>query len=69
MKRLAFLALMMLVIGSLIGCARPASDLAVCDGSAAARDAHTAALLADGGDQSVLTGARLLALLDAACGD
>lgn len=49
------------------GCVSATSDRAICDGSAALRDAHTAALLQDGGDQSVVTGAALLAALDAAC--
>ena len=51
------------------GCTSATSERAICDGSAALRDAHTAALLDDGGDQSVTTGAALLAALDAACGD
>jgi len=43
------------------------SGVAICDGSQAARDAHTEALLLDGGDESVMTGAYLLGLLDTAC--
>lgn len=60
---------MLLGIGLTTGCTAATDTNALCGGSADARNAHTAALLADGGDQSVLTGARLLALLDAACGD
>ena len=45
------------------------SERAICDGSQAAREAHAAALVEDGGDASVVTGARLIAMLDAGCGD
>jgi hypothetical protein len=50
-----------------IGCATAISKPAICNGSERARNAHAEALLADGGDLSVVTGAELLALLDAAC--
>lgn len=50
------------------GCERGASDRAICDGTAAARTAHAAALAKDGGDASVVTGARLIQLIDAGCG-
>ena len=50
------------------GCAPVgASGPAVCDGSAALRTAHAAALAADGGAQSVATGAQLIRALDAGC--
>jgi hypothetical protein len=42
---------------------------AICDGSQRLRDAHTEALLEDGGRQSLKTGVALIASLDAACGD
>ena len=42
---------------------------AVCDGSLSLRDKHTAALLEDGGPLSIKTGAALLSVLDAGCGD
>lgn len=61
-KRMCLTALPLFVTG----CATVQSN-AICDGSSAARDAHTTALIADGGDLSVVTGARLLAMLDAAC--
>ena len=51
------------------GCATAISKPAICNGSAKARDAHAEALLQDGGDRSVVTGAELLALLDAGCAD
>jgi hypothetical protein len=41
---------------------------AICDGTAAARSEHAAALVEDGGDKSVVTGARLIGLIDAGCG-
>jgi hypothetical protein len=44
-------------------------DSAVCDGTKKARDAHALALLKDGGDYSVVTGARLIGMLDAGCQD
>lgn len=46
-----------------------ANEAALCDGTKRARDAHTAALLADGGAQSVVTGANLIGILDAGCHD
>ncbi len=50
------------------GCVTAPNQAAICDGSAAARTAHASALAADGGDASVVTGARLIRLLDAGCG-
>lgn len=50
------------------GCAS-VSESAICDGTLGARDAHTVALIADGGARSKITGARLLGLLDAGCKD
>lgn len=54
---------------SLSACAGapPVSERGLCDGLAPLGRAHAEALLADGGDASVLTGARLLAGLDAGC--
>lgn len=65
MMRMSLTALPLLVGG----CVTAPNDSAICDGLKSARDAHTEALLEDGGDQSVLTGAALLSRLDAACGD
>lgn len=50
------------------GCAIVPNSSAICDGTERLRDAHTEALLADGGDKSVLSGAALIAALDAGCG-
>ena len=40
---------------------------AVCNGTERLKDAHTDALLSDGGRRSVKTGAALIAALDAGC--
>lgn len=50
------------------GCVSVGSSEAICDGTASARTEHAAALAVDGGDMSVVTGARLIRLLDAGCG-
>jgi hypothetical protein len=49
------------------GCAPVSSPNAICDGTVSLRDTHAEALLADGGDVSVQTGAALIAALDAGC--
>lgn len=59
--------LLLLATALLSGCAAT-SDRGLCDGLAPLANAHASALLADGGDQSVVTGERLLAGLDAGCG-
>lgn len=51
-----------------LGCAPVSSPNAICDGTASLRDTHTEALIEDGGDLSVVTGAALIAALDAGCG-
>jgi hypothetical protein len=45
------------------------SDSALCDGTQDARAAHAEALASEASDAAVITGARLIALLDAGCGD
>ena len=57
----------MMLILTVSGCARAVSDSAICDGTAASRTAHAAALAEDGGDKSVVTGAYLIRQIDAAC--
>lgn len=52
-----------------LGCVNVGSERAICDGTQAARTAHAAALAQDGGDLSVATGAYLIQLIDAGCGD
>ena len=45
------------------------SPAAVCDGTAQARADHAAALAVSPDDRAVVTGARLIALIDAGCGE
>jgi hypothetical protein len=52
-----------------LGSCMNGSPSAICDGSLRLRDAHTEALIEDGGKQSIKTGAALIASLDAACQD
>jgi hypothetical protein len=51
------------------GCVSGAIGEAICDGTEAARTEHAAALADDGGPLSLVTGARLIQLLDAGCYD
>ena len=52
----------------LSACVRPTpSSLAICDGSRKARADHAAALAVSPDDRAVITGARLVALIDAGC--
>lgn len=63
--------LLLLVTLSLAGCAADhiaGSRSGLCDGLEPLAVRHAAALVADGGDRSVVTGAALLAGLDAGCG-
>ena len=58
----------MILMLPVAGCMSGASPDAICDGTDAARTQHAAALAVDGGAQSVVTGARLIRQIDAACG-
>lgn len=49
------------------GCGLAASESVLCERTADDTDAHTEALIADGGPMSQLTGARLISKLDAGC--
>lgn len=51
------------------GCVSAVSTDAVCAGTETARTEHAAALADDGGPLSLVTGARLIRLIDAGCGD
>lgn len=62
------LMLMLLASASLSACATTPNDAGLCAGLKPLASDHAKALLADGGDQSVVTGERLLAGLDAGCG-
>lgn len=50
------------------GCVSVGDDAAICDATSKARTDHAAALAQDGGDLSVVTGARLISMIDAGCG-
>jgi hypothetical protein len=49
------------------GCANAPSDSAICNGTEQSRTAHAAALVADGGPLSLVTGATLIQQIDAGC--
>ena len=51
------------------GCVNAGNDAAICDGSKQDRREHAAALAIDGGNLSVVTGARLIRRIDAGCGE
>ena len=51
------------------GCVSAVSGDAICAGTKEARTEHAAALADDGGPLSLATGARLIRLIDAGCGD
>ena len=58
----------MILMLPVAGCMSGANPDAICDGTDATRTQHAAALAADGGPQSVVTGARLIRQIGAACG-
>ena len=60
-------ALTMLTL-CLTGCEIAPSGPAICDATVALRTDHAAALFADGGQLSQRSGARLIATIDAGCG-
>ena len=57
--------MMLALCGS--GCVSGASAPAICDGTRAARADHAAALAVSPDDRAVVTGARLIRLIDAGC--
>lgn len=50
------------------GCATAPNTSAICDGTVQSRTNHAAALVADGGSLSLVTGALLIQQIDAGCG-
>jgi hypothetical protein len=60
--------LLLLSGGLLTGCAMTPSEAAICTGTEALLADHAAALVADGGPMSLVTGQALIATLDAGCG-
>jgi len=61
------LALCLTLTLPLSGCATAPSTSAICDGTAQSRTSHAAALAADGGPRSLVTGALLIQQIDAGC--
>jgi len=59
--------LLLLVTLSLAGCLASAEPSGICAGLEPLERDHAAALITDGGDQSVVTGNRLISGIDAAC--
>ena len=51
----------------MLGCTSVSSPNAICDGTVTLRNQHADALLEDGGDQSLQTGAALIGAIDAGC--
>jgi len=49
------------------GCVSGVSGNAICSGTEQARTEHATALASDGGPLSLVTGARLIRLVDAGC--
>lgn len=49
-------------------CKSVGSGDAICDSTSQLRTRHAAALVADGGDQSVVTGHKLIVAIDTVCG-
>ena len=67
-KRSTRLGLCLTLTLLLNGCAAAPNNTAICNGTAQSRTAHAAALVADGGPQSLVTGATLIQQIDAGCG-
>lgn len=58
-------AMILLLPGA--GCTSAVNETALCDGTRQARSNHAAALAESADDRATLTGARLIALIDAGC--
>jgi hypothetical protein len=56
-----------ILLSFVTGCVSVANKPAICDGTSSIRTKHAAALAEDGGDASVVTGAKLIMMIDAAC--
>lgn len=61
------LGLCLILTLPLSGCATAPSTSAICDGTVQSRTDHAAALAADGGPLSLVTGAFLIQQIDAGC--
>ena len=62
------LAVFPMLMLPLTGCVSVGSGDAICAGTESARTEHAAALARDGGPTSLVSGARLISLIDAGCG-
>ncbi|WP_223814302.1 hypothetical protein [Roseicitreum antarcticum] len=69
MRILAAVILMMTVSGCWRGAGGGVDARPICSGTEVQRTAHAAALAADGGPMSVVTGRALIAAVDAGCGE
>jgi len=67
MRRMAMILTLLVAGCTNVGRPSGPDGAALCDGTAAARTALAAALAEDGGDASVVAGARLISQIDAAC--
>ena len=67
-KKLIASSLYLALTLPLISCATAPSTNAICDGTIQSRTSHAAALVADGGPLSLVTGALLIQQIDAGCG-
>ena len=67
MRILALVMLTLIVSGCAFGPDAGPDEGAICDGTEHLRSEHAAALADDGGPQSVTTGRRLIAVIDAGC--
>lgn len=59
----------LLIVSGCFGAGLPMSSAPICEGTADLRTEHAAALAADGGERSVVTGRRLIQTIDAGCND
>ncbi len=64
LMRLSLYLIPMLLLS---GCAAGLNNSAICNGTAQSRTSHAAALAADGGPLSLVTGALLIQQIDAGC--
>lgn len=64
LMRLNLCLILMLLVS---GCVNALNDSAICNGTAQSRTSHAAALVADGGPLSLVTGAILIQKIDAGC--
>jgi hypothetical protein len=64
---LTLLGLCLTLTLPLSGCGNVPNNSAICDSTMQSRTSHAAALVADGGPKSMVTGALLIQQIDAGC--